>query len=125
MLKSKSVYYSENCFFDHPILVDVKTDVQVLPHLITWSPTEAIRSGNLNSANVMDIVMPYLANMNDDERLLVESQLRHIGLFHQITGIDCWPCLFMLYTEVNGQPVSMCVVATNIATTLVDGVDLD
>lgn len=113
----KSIYHKVDPLDETEVLIDVLAVPYELPHLIYWSTVAHERSGNIAGEQVIDILSPYLANMTDEERGFVEEQLRHVLLFHAVTGVDTFVGDVILHvSHQNARQYSMHIAVANLIT---------
>lgn len=114
----KSIYYKSDEIDETGVLCDVLAVPYEMPHLVYWSTVAHERSGNISGESVIDILSPYLANMTDEERGFVEEQLRHVLLFHRVTGVDTWVGDVILHVNhQDGRNYSMQIAVANMLPT--------
>ncbi|AEH03744.1 hypothetical protein AVT69_gp319 [Pseudomonas phage PhiPA3] len=113
----------------HPVkedleLIQAKAVVKdIMPDLLVWEQLDEknIRAGYmtlggyLDSVKLMQVSYAYLANMTDEEMVLVRRQLEHIDRHHRVACAQAMSDKLCLYIDVKGTHYALTINVMNLA----------
>ena len=98
----------------HDAVYSIESNIECIPHLLQWGEDKVEHKGRVLDWIVKKTLVPYLANMNDDEMAMVDPMLTFIYAFGKVLRIQCYSASVELCIEINGVQRTLLINVMNM-----------
>lgn len=111
--------YSKVSLEWNDVLFGVTSNIECIPHPLTWGEDRVKHTSTMQHELVFNSVAPYLANMTDEERAMVEPQLQYLIAFGHVHKVACYDHTVEISVTINGAQRVLLITVMN----MIDSVD--
>lgn len=95
-------------------LFGVVANVEFLPNLAVWSDDQLQRNGELSVNEFFAGVVPYLANMTDEERQMIEPQINYLAYFSKVHSVKQYNATVEISVTLGGRSRILLITVMNM-----------